>query len=154
MRANCLLPELDISGGAILKNAYLRPGKSVKDPINKTYQISFDLCTEKDDGTGNMVECVNATDTIHVNRFERDALITVDGVDVPLIGHLQTGGAFVLEDITDFGQPSYDELPAWFEDSFGLLQFVESPLTFYAKIWTLQQLKFHGFTPNGDFEFI
>lgn len=153
MRANCTLTEWKINGGGILKNPFIRPGRSIKDPINETYQITFDLCTEVDDGNGNMIEVVNTSSTIHVNKNSRDAIIEINEENIPLIGHLQSGGAFVLEDIKDFGQPSYQELENWFQDSFGLLEFVESPLEFYAKIWTLHQLKFHEIKANGYFEF-
>lgn len=143
MKAICNTSELELSNGTFIKNPYVRPGKSIKDPINETFQITFDLCTERD-VEGEVTEKVIMSQTLHFNRFETTAMILVDGVEEPLLPYLLNGGAYVEEDVTNFGFPAYAELEDFFVDSFGLLVFKETPLKWFAQLWGLKHIVFDG----------
>lgn len=150
MKAICNTQELELSNGTFIKNPYVRPGKSIKDPVNETFQITFDLCTEKE-VEGEMIEKVVMSHTMHFNKIETQALIMVNGEEIPLLDHLLAGGQYVEEDVTNFGYPSYNELQDFFVDSFGLLVFKETPLTWFAKIWGLKHIIFDGQPIENNF---
>ena len=153
MKANCKVSEIEISNGATLKNPYIISGKSTKDPINKKFEIVFNLCVLKE-VDGEEKEIINASHKIHIDKESKDAIITINGEDISLIQHLLNDGDYIEEHIIDYGRPSYDELEQWFEDSFEDLSFVDQPLKFYAKIWTLKHISFYGVKADVNFEFI
>jgi len=152
MRANSISDEYKVAKGAFLKNAYIRDGKSEKDPVKKTYKIAFDLCTAEDKN-GEMVETVNATCFIHVNAMGDEAFISVNGELQSLVPYLLGGGQFIEQDLVSYGRVAYEDLGQWFIDGFEPLEFVQSGVTFYAKIWILQHLTFHDEVANGKFLF-
>ena len=150
MKAICNTQELKLTNGAFIKNPYVRPGKSIKDPVKETFQITFDLCTEKE-VEGEMIEKVVDSFTLHFNRNETIAMIMVNGEEIPLLDHLMSGGEYIEEDVVNFGYPSYSELEDFFVDSFGLLVFKETPLKWFAQLWGLKHIVFDGQPIENNF---
>lgn len=150
MKAICNTNEIELSNGTFVKNPIVRPGKSIKSPIDETFQITFDLCSENE-VDGEIIQRKIMSTTMHFNRFEELAMIMVNGEEVPLITHLMSGGEYIEADVTNFGKPAYNELQDFFVDSFGLLVFKETPLTWFAKIWGLKHIVFDGQPIENNF---
>lgn len=138
-------PEIQLNNGTFIKNPFVRDRKSTNDPINQTCVISFEMCVNVEEN-GQSVTKVIDTFTLSFTRHEEEAIILIDGEQVPLIQHLMSGGAFVEEDWIVLGNPPHNELFQWFDYGFGQVEFAESPLQWLAKLWGLKKIQFDGRT--------
>jgi hypothetical protein len=130
-----------------LKNPYVRPATITKNAENKLFKVDFCLCV-----TENAVERIIETNTLIFTEFDIEALIEVDGVEIPLIPHLMSGGVYDIEAVTIWGQPMYDALSQYFDEGFSPLEFKESPMKFLAVDWALNSIKIEGVLLKNFFE--
>ena len=136
------------------KNPYVRPATITKNAVNKLFRVDFCLCVVE-----NAVERILETNTLTFTEFDIEALIEVEDVDnagvfieIPLVPHLMSGGAYDVDAVTRWGLPMYDVLNQYFDEGFSPLEFKESPMKFLAIDWALNTIKIEGVLLKNFFE--